>query len=411
MPTASSVLAAPEAATEPRLDACPGCGGHDVRVFYEVPRVPVHSVLLVRSRADALSFPTGRIELCACATCGFIFNRAFDGSRLNYSAEYEETQGFSPTFSAFHRRLAQDLIARYDLHAKELIEIGCGKGEFLTLLCELGGNTGVGFDPAYVHARNTSALRDRLTFIQDFYGEKYGDYRGDFVCCKMTLEHIPQTAGFIGTVRRSIGDRAGTVVFFQIPEMRRVLTDLAFWDVYYEHCSYFTKGSLARLFRSQGFNVAGLWTDYDDQYLMIDARPRLGHPAPSLPEEDDLAAVRAEVAAFEAAIPHRLDRWRRTLRQYREEGRTVVLWGGGSKAVAFLTTLGVQDEVACAVDINPFKHGTFLAGTGHEIVGPAALPEIRPDVVIVMNPIYRDEIGRDLAGLGLAPELLDIDTF
>ena len=32
----------------------------------------------------------------------------------------------------------------------ELLEIGCGKGEFLHLLCEGGRNRGIGIDPAYV---------------------------------------------------------------------------------------------------------------------------------------------------------------------------------------------------------------------------------------------------------------------
>ena len=55
-----------------------------------------------------------------------------------YSGRYESTQGYSPTFNAFHERLAQDMIDRFDLHGKEIIEIGCGNGEFLVLLCELG---------------------------------------------------------------------------------------------------------------------------------------------------------------------------------------------------------------------------------------------------------------------------------
>jgi hypothetical protein len=57
--------------------------------------------------------------------------------------------------------------------------------------------------------------------------------------------------------------------------------------------------------------------------------------------------------------------WRATARP------EVVLWGGGSKGVAFLTTLGQSlDDIAYAVDINPIKHGTFMAGTGQEIIAP-----------------------------------------
>jgi hypothetical protein len=83
----------------------------------------------------------------------------------------------------------------------------------------------------------------------------------------------------------------------------------------------------------------------------------------------------------------------------------VVLWGSGSKAVGYLTTLGLKDEIAAVVDINPHKHGRYLAGTGHEIVAPEALGHLRPDVVVVMNPIYVEEIRDDLQRRGLSPEL------
>ena len=89
----------------------------------------------------------------------------------------------------------------------------------------------------------------------------------------MTLEHISDTANFVGTVRRSVGDRYDSVIFFQVPDMTRVLRDLAFWDIYYEHCSYFSADSLKLLFEEQGFDVMDVWTDYDDQYLMITAKP------------------------------------------------------------------------------------------------------------------------------------------
>ena len=75
--------------------------------------------------------------------------------------------------------------------------------------------------------------------------------------------------------------------------------------------------------------------------------------------------------------------------------------GRGSKGVGFLSTLGLADEIAFAVDVNPAKQGMFMPGTGHEIVAPEQLREIRPGFVVVMNPIYTDEIRRDLEGLGI----------
>jgi hypothetical protein len=398
-------------------------------VFYEVKNVPVNSVLLVMSREEALNFQRGDITLAVCPACGFISNITFDKALTQYTARYEATQGYSPTFNKFHRALAQDLIDRYDLHGKDVIEIGCDKGDFITMLVEMGDNRGVGFDPAYVPDRHPSPAADRLTFIPDFYSEKYAEYHADFICCKMTLEHIPDVGDFASTVRRSIGDRPDTVVFFQIPNARYVLCDVAFWDIYYEHCSYFTKGSLARLFRRCGFDVRDLWTAYDDQYLMIEARsspetefllrnsvstalPEAGGQGSGGAEEKEIVGEESPaetldmVAYFVEHYEAKRDEWQRELARMKAAGQKVVLWGGGSKGVAFLTTLGQSlDDIAYAVDINPIKNGAFMAGTGQEIVAPSFLQEYRPDVVIIMNPVYRDEITRDLTTMGLSPDI------
>lgn len=386
---------------------CPSCGASHMSVFYEVNHVPVNSVLLVMSQDEALRFQTGDITLAVCPSCGFISNISFNEKLTQYTARYEATQGYSPTFNQFHRQLAQDLIDRYDLNGKEIIEIGCDKGDFLTMLCEMGQNRGVGFDPAYVPGRHPSAVADQLTFITDFYSEKYTHYRADFVCCKMTLEHVPNTAEFVSTVRRSIGDKRDTIVFFQIPNARYVLCDVAFWDIYYEHCSYFTKGSLARLFRHCGFDIIDLWTAYDNQYLMIEARPADGTPvATPLQGEESPAETMGDVAYFIEHYEARRSMWRAELAALKAAGKKVVLWGGGSKGVAFLTTLGLLlDDIGYAVDINPNKTGTFMAGTGQEIVAPEFLSSYRPDVVIIMNPVYREEITQDLAKMGLSPDI------
>jgi len=386
---------------------CPACRSIGMSVFYEVKNVPVNSVLLVMNREEALNFQTGDIALAVCPACGFISNIAFDEALTQYTARYEATQGYSPTFNKFHEALARDLIERYDLHGKDIIEIGCDKGDFITMLCEMSDNRGIGFDPAYVPGRHPSSAADRLTFIPDFYSEKYTDYAADFICCKMTLEHIPDVGDFIATVRRSIGDKPDTVVFFQIPNGRYVLCDVAFWDIYYEHCSYFTKGSLARLFRANGFEVKDLWTVYDDQYLMIEARPAEAAPSPTpLSEEETPAETLGMVDFFVEHYEAKRDNWRAELTRMKASGQKVVLWGGGSKGVAFLTTLDqTLADIGYAVDINPIKTGTFMAGTGQEIVAPSFLNEYRPDAVIIMNPVYREEITRDLAAMGLSPEI------
>jgi SAM-dependent methyltransferase len=292
------------------------------------------------------------------------------------------------------------------LYGKDILEIGCGKGEFLLLLAELGGNRGVGFDPGYREERISGSAKHRVRFIKDFYSDQYAGHKADFVCCKMTLEHIHPTAQFIGTVRRAIGGQADTLVFFQIPDVTRVLRDCAFEDIYYEHCSYFSPGSLARLFRRSGFDVLNLETEYAGQYLTIDAKAAQGPVGPPLAQEDDLALLAGYVAEFPARCDAKVTTWRHRVEHAVADGRKTVLWGSGSKGVSFLTTLGVGDGIEYVVDINPYRHGYFMPATGQRIVPPSFLKDYRPDAVIIMNAVYREEITRDLEAMGLHPEVL-----
>src|SRR5919106_680886 len=126
----------------PTSPICPGCASSASTPFYSVPAVPVHQVKLVQSREAALSCRKGDIGLRFCSTCGFVWNAAFDVSLMRYEEDYESTQTVSPTFNRFHERLARDLIERFDLRGKTVVEVGCGQGEFITMLAEIGGNHG-----------------------------------------------------------------------------------------------------------------------------------------------------------------------------------------------------------------------------------------------------------------------------
>jgi len=209
-------------------------------------------------------------------------------------------------------------------------------------------------------------------------------------------------------VRDFIGQRLDTIVFFEVPDVSRILKEHAFWDIYYEHCSYFSLGSLARLFRSCGFEVLDLTKAFGDQYLLIEARPSNGSEGRFFENEDDLKEMAWYVKQFEKNYTNKLKRWKKELECIKERGQRAVIWGSGSKAVGYLTTLGISSEIKYVVDINRYKQGMYMPGTGHEIVPPKFLEQYRPDVIIVMNPVYFDEIRNDLREMQVSAELVAV---
>jgi SAM-dependent methyltransferase len=402
--TETSGVSATDSAGRALNRTCPCCGTHGMKVFYAVDRVPTNSCILLPTREEALSYPTGDVRMAFCAGCGFISNIAFDAKLTEYSGRYEETQAYSPTFNSFHDKLAHTLVQRHRLQGKELIEIGCGKGEFLRLLCTLGNNRGLGYDPGYSEERGASQGNTGFRVIRDFFSEKYTEQTADFVACKMTLEHITTPGDFLRAAVRTV--RPEGTIFIQVPESLRIVRDCAFEDIYYEHCSYFTAGSLGRLFQHLGLRVLNTEVEYDGQYLTVEAVFPDGPVSGTEPLVNDLQEIADQVASFERRMGAKLQEWQGHLARWKAEGKKVVIWGSGSKGVSFLTGVPGAEQVSHAVDINPYRHGYFMPGTGQSIVGPEQLREIKPDAVVVMNRIYLPEIQAQIHGLGLAPEVL-----
>lgn len=381
---------------------CPNCGNKQIEGFFKIKNAPIFSLVTVKSRDEALNVPRKDIELAFCHNCGFIFNRLFDTSIDYFTMGYEDQQGFSTTFMNYLRKISEDLIGKYNLKGKTLLEIGCGKGDFINLLTELSGGKGIGIDPAYQDGRQTNP---DLTFYKEFYNMDHGKLPADFICCRHTLEHIHGTNAFLQLIRDSLGDRTEKVIFFEIPQITRILEVQAFWDIYYEHCSYFSAGSLARLFRSTGYEILDLRLDYNDQYLLIEARPTLNKSTKEFPVEESVQEQWQRVEKFKILINEQLDDWHKKLASLKSAGKKTVVWGGGSKSVGFLTNFADLDLIEYVVDINPHMENNYIPGIGKRYVQPQFLKEYKPEAVIIMNGIYKDEITRTLHEMNVYPEI------
>ena len=385
---------------------CPNCTTSEMSIFYEAKNVPINSCIMFSNRDEAINFPRGDVILGFCSNCGFISNVAFDPKKIDYSSLAPEEQSSSSTFNAFANKLANRLIEKYNFKRKKILEIGCGRGDFLALLCKLGENQGVGIDPSIITGDLKNPDPTNMRFIRDFFSKKYADCINDLICCRHTLEHIYNTAEFVQTIRDSINNYLETISFFEVPDVTRILKEVAFWDIYYEHCSYFTLGSLARLFRFCNFEINYLSKDYFDQYLLIDLKPVTQISKKILNVEESIETTTKNVLEFSANSKQKIGKWQKILSQIKKDKKKTIVWGSGSKCVGFMTTLNVLDEIEFIVDINPLRHGKFIPGAGKQILSPETLKIYKPDVIIIMNPIYLEEIKQDLSRMDLFPELI-----
>lgn len=383
------------------LDRCQVCGSHELTAFYEVRDVPTQSTVLLESESEARDFPSGDIELASCSGCGFVQNNRFEPGSIDYSLPTEESQAFSPLFAQYANALADRLVADHDLVGGSVLEVGSGKGEFLAILADRGIAHGVGIDPGFLPDRGPSQ-RANLEFKRDFFGPGAVDLTGDLVVTRHVLEHISDVSGFSRLLARAVSATSDSSLFVEVPDARRIFEEGAFWDIYYEHCSYFTSESLAAALRVAGMSVDRVEAGFESQYLLAWASSGFGGSG-SGSANARLEAIESLVENFAAAANTSAERWRSRIERELEAGREVVVWGASSKAVGFLSAVGVADVTL--IDINPFKQGKWLPGSGLVVKAPSDLAGSKPGLVVPMNPIYVEEIRADLRQMGLDPPI------
>ena len=266
---------------------------------------------------------------------------------------------------------------RYDLHGKTVVDIGCGKGDFLVMLCEAGDNAGYGFDP--VIRRRAATERDRV---------------------RASSGARSTTPRRIRAFRRTLSPRASSTNTFptrRVPsdgapldpgpgprrrllrgaQHRLIVRQGSVWDIIYEHCSYFGPESLTRSFAECGFRVLRVEETYGRQFLTIDARA----------DRDRQTATRGRSRATSTRLAggdHRLSAMPRPRKARRVAGATRPVAAGKAgrsppgapapRRSGFLNMLRDRDVISRVVDINPFKQGRHLQELGSGSCRPRPLP-------------------------------------
>jgi hypothetical protein len=363
-----------------------------------IDAVPVLCTQILHDADEARRVPRGDIALMICERCSYVGNVAFDPTLVEYDGDYENSQFFSPSFRDYAADLARHLVEAHAVQGGVVVEIGSGKGDFLTLLCRAGAARGIGFDPSYRGEVAEAGADLDLEFVTEFYGEDTALEPADLVCARHVLEHLEAPVEFLRTVRAAMLRSGARALYLEVPNARFTLGAAGLWDVTYQHCSYFTAPALRETVQRAGFEVIDLRERFDGQFLSVEAAPLEEPTAPTR----DPSGVQDFVALAEGAGRRHRDnvaRWEAQLAGHAPE--STALWGAGAKGVMFLNAVA-PGAVGVAVDVNPRKWGSRVPGTAQEVVDPRQLPRgTPPEQVIVSNAAYEGEVREALAGLGL----------
>ena len=311
------------------------------------------------------------LELLSCPACGVV---QLAGAPVPYFRNVIRAARVSgPLLGQKEEQLAA-FVTQHDLRGKRVLEVGCGRGEFLELLPPLGVQA-VGLEHSLdaVQECGSRGLDVMRGYPGDGVLTSSGE-RFDAFLLFMFLEHMPDPGAALRELAASLVDGAPGIV--EVPNFDMVVRAAMFAELVADHLLYFVVATLRTTLELNGFAVDEI-AESRDGYVLT-------------------AAVRRRAAPDLSGFDRQRKRMRRDLESFisRFPARRVAVWGAGHQAFALIALTGMGAKVRYVVDSAPFKQGRFTPATHVPIVAPQALSEDPVDAVIVIAGSYSDEVAR-----------------
>jgi hypothetical protein len=320
--------------------------------------------------AAGLAYDRGAdLDLYQCGACGLV---QLPGRPVSYYREVIRAAAYSEEMRAFRERQFADWAARYGLADRKVVEVGCGRGEYLTLLRAAGMNAG--------------GLEAGAAAVRHCRGQELPVQRGYLTCRSRALsgapyaafvtlnflEHWPDPVGSLTAAAGNLED--GGVGLVEVPNFDMIVRQALFSEFIADHLLYFTEETLRFTLHRSGFEVLSCRSVWHDYILSAEVRKRTPLDIGPLERRrtEIVAALRNYITRFPAG--------------------QVAVWGAGHQALSVIALADIAKDLRYIVDSAPFKQGRYSPASHLRIVAPETLAGESVQAVIVMAASYSDEV-------------------
>jgi SAM-dependent methyltransferase len=313
------------------------------------------------------------LDIRQCSGCGLV---QLSGEPVYYYKDVIRASGLSGEMRAFRAKQFSEFVARFSLAGKKVIEIGCGRGEYLLVLREAGADaSGLEHAEASVALCRAEGLDVSRGFVESADTKLPGAPYDGFLILNF-LEHHPDPNATLRGIHGNLAE--GGVGLVEVPNFDMMLHERQFAEFMSDHLCYFTAETLSTALSINGFEVLGCTEEFHRYILSAVVRKRPKLELAGFHEQQ--ARLRGEIHAY---IGHFAP-------------KRVAIWGAGHQALALMSLLDLGPSIRYVVDSAPFKQGRFTPATHLPIVAPSALATDPVDAVIVIAAGYSDEVARGI---------------
>jgi len=345
--------------------------------FFEEPLLCYENMpAVVQYLPDAESVESDKgldLEVFQCSGCGLV---QLNNEPVPYYKEVIRAAAFSEEMKDFRRKQFGRFVQEFSLRGKKVIEIGCGRGEYLSLMQQFGIEAyGLEHSEESVMQCVKNGLKVSKGFVQSST-DRLNNAPFDAFFILNFLEHLPDPNSTLRGICSNLTDDAVGLV--EVPNFDMILRNKLFSEFIGDHLLYFTKETLNTTLKLNGFEIIDCNEEWHDYLISAIVKKR---------RKLDIS----HFYKYQMQLKNEIEEYIR-----RFKNKKVAIWGAGHQALAIISLMNLADKIRYVVDSAPFKQGKYTPATHIPIVSPDALNFDPVDAVIVMAASYSDEVARIL---------------
>lgn len=390
---------------------CIACG-HALSPLMTLDDMPASAQNIPAASELAEDHPLS-LTLCQCPSCGLV---QFDTEPVDYYRDVIRAGGGTSTMTRLrHEEYARLLTAmqEHHIHGRRIVEVGCGRGEFLRMWQNLAedpeGAAALARDQArdplsgqpnaaplhLVGLEHKPSLVEEANAVADkkyrvYEGFATGDVRypeGPFDAFVQFnfLEHQPDPCDMLRNIGRNLKPQALGLI--TVPSFEYILRYNGYYELLRDHIANYTEFTLQKLLQDCGFELLSMDLVNRDT---IEAIVRKADPD-ELSELHysgrliDVSALRDSYDRLSASVNAHID-------HLSESHRTMAIWGASHQGFTLAATTKLSGRVEYIIDSAPFKQGRFSPASHIPIVAPDYAVAHPVDEILIVAPGYTDEI-------------------
>lgn len=330
------------------------------------------------SKADLETDKAVNFNFCQCSGCGLV---QFDCEPVPYYRDSTRAGERCDALIKLRREQYKHLIETYQLQGKKILEVGAGKGGFLKTLKEMTEyqvqEFGIENNPEFVRiAREVEGVNVQQGFIDSPDTHIEGAPFDGFVSFAYPARLIEPNNVFRGIYNNL---NAGAVGLVMVPSLEHLLEPGGFYDITADHIAYYNEDTLRYLLQKNGFDVIE-HGQVSKLYIYAVVKKRQPH---------NLKDIWSDVEPLAQQV-------RKFVSESTEGNKKIAVWCAGHFAFTVLSVAQIGDRISYIIDNAKFKQGFYAPVSHVPIVAAEYYREEPVDTILILGPIYIDEIVREI---------------